>query len=130
MALDDDLLQQRAARIAELQKLGFRPYGQAFEFTHTIPQILAGYGSKSAQELEPPVRVRIAGRILTMRRMGKAGFAHLQQNGERLQIYIKKDAVSERDYQLYLANRLLMGLCESEHDEKAMISKLKTECGY
>ena len=101
MALDDDLLQQRAARVIELQKLGFRPYGQAFEFTHTIPQILAGYGSKSAEELEPPVRVRIAGRILTMRRMGKAGFAHLQQNGERLQIYIKKDAVSERDYQLY-----------------------------
>ena len=33
--------------------------------------------------------------------MGKAGFAHLQQNGERLQIYVKKDAVGERDFQLF-----------------------------
>ena len=43
----------------------------------------------------------IAGRILTIRRMGKAGFAHLQQNGERLQVYIRKDAVSEKEYELY-----------------------------
>ena len=41
------------------------------------------------------------GRIQTMRRMGKAGFAHLQQDGARLQIYIKKDAVPERDYKLF-----------------------------
>ena len=45
--------------------------------------------------------MRIAGRIQTLRRMGKAGFAHLLQNGERLQIYVRKDAVGERDYQLY-----------------------------
>jgi lysyl-tRNA synthetase class 2 len=38
---------------------------------------------------------------MTLRHMGKAGFAHLQQNGERLQIYVKKDAVSERDFQLF-----------------------------
>ena len=37
----------------------------------------------------------------TIRRMGKAGFVHLMQNGERLQIYVRKDAVSERDYALY-----------------------------
>ena len=38
---------------------------------------------------------------MTLRHMGKAGFAHLQQNGERLQIYVKKDAVGERDFQLF-----------------------------
>ena len=38
---------------------------------------------------------------MTLRHMGKAGFAHLQQYGERLQIYVKKDAVGERDYQLF-----------------------------
>src|SRR6202051_3609139 len=47
------------------------------------------------------MRVRTAGRLMTLRHMGKAGFAHLQQNGERLQIYVKKDAVGERDYQLF-----------------------------
>lgn len=47
------------------------------------------------------LRVRIAGRVKTCRRMGKAGFIHLLQNGETLQIYIKKDAVPEQAYKLY-----------------------------
>jgi lysyl-tRNA synthetase class 2 len=38
---------------------------------------------------------------MTLRHMGKAGFAHLQQSGERLQIYVRKDAVGERDFQLF-----------------------------
>ena len=101
MSLEDDLYQQRIGRIAEIEALGFKAYGQRFDFTHTIPQILAEYSSKPAAELEPRVQVRIAGRIQTIRRMGKAGFAHLLQNGERLQIYVRKDAVGEKDFALY-----------------------------
>jgi lysyl-tRNA synthetase, class II len=101
LALEDELLRQRSERLAQIEKLGFRPYGQAFAFTHTVPQILSEFGAKAAEELAEPVRVRVAGRIMTMRRMGKAGFAHLQQNGERLQVYIKKDALSEPDFELY-----------------------------
>lgn len=44
--------------------------------------------------------------------------------------YIQEKDVFERDYQVFLSHRLLMGLCESEHAEKSMIAKLKTECGY
>jgi len=44
--------------------------------------------------------------------------------------YISEKDVFERDYQIYLAQRLLMSQCESEHSEKSMIAKLKTECGY
>ena len=66
-----------------------------------FPRSWPAYGAKTAEELTPEVRVRVAGRIMTMRHMGKAGFAHLQQNGERLQIYVKKDAVGERDFQLF-----------------------------
>jgi lysyl-tRNA synthetase class 2 len=101
LSLEDDLLQQRLERIREIEALGFRPYGRRFEFSHTIPAILAEYGSKTAEELAAAVHVRIAGRVQTLRRMGKAGFAHLAQNGERLQIYIKKDAIPERDFALY-----------------------------
>jgi lysyl-tRNA synthetase class 2 len=101
LSLEDDLLKQRLARIGEIDALGYRPYGRRFEFTDTIPEILAAYGAKTAEELVPEVRVRIAGRLMTLRHMGKAGFAHLQQNGERLQIYVKKDGVGERDYQLF-----------------------------
>ena len=101
MSLEDDLYDQRVRRIAEIEALGFQAYGQRFDFTHTIPQILAEYGEKTAEQLEPRVQVRIAGRILTIRRMGKAGFAHIAQNGERLQIYVRQDAVSEKEYALY-----------------------------
>ena len=101
MSLEDELYQLRLARVAQIEALGFLPYGQRFDFTHTVPQILADYSSKTAAELEPRIEVRIAGRIMTIRRMGKAGFAHLAQNGERIQIYVRKDAVPEKDYELY-----------------------------
>lgn len=99
--MEQDLLEQRLQRIRDIQALGFRPYGQRFEFTHTIPDIRASYSSKTAEELTPRIDVRICGRLMTIRRMGKAGFAHLLQNGERLQIYVRKDSVSEREFQLF-----------------------------
>jgi lysyl-tRNA synthetase class 2 len=101
LALEDDFLRQRHERLAQIRQLGFAPYGHPFEYTHTIPQILVEYSSKSAEELADPVHVRVAGRILTVRRMGKAGFLHLLQNGEKLQLYVKKDAVPEAAYKLY-----------------------------
>src|SRR5436309_12923859 len=99
--MDADRLKQRLARIREFVALEEQAYGRRCYFTHTVPQILTDYGSKTAEELVPDVRVRVAGRLMKLRHMGKAGFAHLQQNGERLQIYVKKDAVGERDYQLF-----------------------------
>ena len=93
MSLEDELLKQRLGRIREIEALGHRPYGRRFEFSHTIPDILAAYGTKTAEELSPEMRVCIAGRLMTLRHMGKAGFAHLQQSGERLQVYVKKDIV-------------------------------------
>lgn len=101
MSLEQELMEQRVKRIREIEALGFRPYGQRFDFTHTIPDILAAYGSKTAEELAPRVEARICGRVQTIRRMGKAGFAHIMQNGERLQLYVKKDAVPAPDFALY-----------------------------
>ncbi|HFB98364.1 MAG TPA: lysine--tRNA ligase, partial [Bryobacterales bacterium] len=102
MSLEDEILRQRLARIKEIEALGFRAYGHRFDFTHTIPEILERWSAASAEELDrEPVPVRIAGRVQTIRRMGKAGFAHLQQNGERLQIYVRRDVVSEADFTLY-----------------------------
>ncbi len=105
MPLEDDLLQQRLARTGEIIALGYRPYGSAFDFSHTVPDVLAEYGSKTAEELgEASVAqgtVRVCGRVETKRLMGKAGFAHLAQGGAKIQIYVKKDAVSPRDFELY-----------------------------
>jgi len=101
LSLEDDLFEQRLHRTAEIEKLGFSPYGQRFDFTHTVPQVLSSYGDKTAEELAGKPQARIAGRVQTIRRMGKAGFMHLMQSGERLQVYVRKDAVCEQDYSLY-----------------------------
>jgi lysyl-tRNA synthetase class 2 len=103
--LEDELFAQRLTRVAELEASGHRPYGQRFDFSHTISAILADCAAKTPEELtaylETKPKVAVAGRIQTIRRMGKAGFMHLMQSGERLQAYVRKDGVSERDYQLY-----------------------------
>ncbi len=101
MSLEDELLSQRSDRIRQIEALGFLSYGHRFDFTHTIGDILKQYGNQTAEGLIARVDVKIAGRIQTIRRMGKAGFAHLVQGGDRVQVYVKKDAVSERDYELY-----------------------------
>jgi lysyl-tRNA synthetase class 2 len=67
-----------------------------------VPQILAEYSGQTAEALESArVTVRVAGRIMAIRLMGKAGFAHLQQDGQRLQIYVKKDAIGDAGYELW-----------------------------
>ena len=101
MSLEDELLTQRMERAGEIDALGFRAYGQRFDWTHSIPQIRAEYDAKTAEELASKPQVKIAGRIQTVRRMGKAGFMHLAQSGERMQVYVRKDAVPENDYKLY-----------------------------
>ena len=87
MSLEDELLKQRWEKIREIEQLGQRAYGKRYDFTHAIPQILAEYGSKTAEELSPDLKVRIAGRVKTIRSKGKAGFAHLAQDGDQLSAF-------------------------------------------
>ena len=102
MALDDHIYELRREKLRAIEALGQATYRSKYEFTHTLPQILAEYTAKTAEELEQVrVNVRVAGRIMAIRLMGKAGFAHLQQDGKRLQIYVKKDAVGEKGFELY-----------------------------
>ena len=102
MALDENIYQLRLEKLKQIEALGQCAYPTKYEVTHTIPQILVDDSGKDAQQLEASrVKVRIAGRIMAIRLMGKAGFAHLQQNGQRLQIYVKKDAVGEKGFALY-----------------------------
>ena len=99
--MEQELLQQRLERIREIEALGFQPYGRRFDFTDTIPHVRAEHESKSAAELETRIQARICGRVQTVRRMGKAGFAHLLAGGERLQVYVRKGEVPDADFQLY-----------------------------
>lgn len=97
-----DLVLQREKKLKAIQELGFELYPRKFDYTHTIPRILGEYSARTAEELDANrVQVRVAGRVMTMRPHGKAGFAHLQGDGARLQVYVRLDAVGERDFQLY-----------------------------
>jgi lysyl-tRNA synthetase class 2 len=102
LALDEKIYELRRDKLKQIEALGQQTYPTNYAFTHTVPAILAGYSEKVAEELENPhVAVRVAGRIMAIRLMGKAGFAHLQQGGQKLQIYVKKDAVGEKGFDLY-----------------------------
>ena len=102
MALDQKIYELRKEKLKQIEALGQQAYPYRYETTHTIPQILEGYSPKTGPELESPrVNVSVAGRLMSIRVQGKAGFAHLQQGGQRLQIYVRLDNVGEKAFQLY-----------------------------
>lgn len=97
-----NLFELRRGKLAEIEKLGQAAYPNQFPASHSIPEIRAKWGEATAESLESNhTTVSIAGRIMAIRVMGKAGFATLQQGGERLQIYVRLDAVGEQGWALY-----------------------------
>ena len=102
MSLEKKIYDLRQQKLRDIEALGQEAYPHKYAFTHTVPQILDEFGKNTAEELESPrVRVKVAGRMIAIRLMGKAAFAHLQQGGQRLQIYVKKDAVGDKGFDLY-----------------------------
>ena len=102
MALDENIYEIRREKLKKIEALGHPAYPRKYNYSHTVAQILAEYGGQTTEELESPrVTVRVAGRIMAIRLMGKAGFAHLQQDGQRLQIYVKKDAIGDAGFELW-----------------------------
>ncbi len=92
----------RQQKLEQIVALGQQAYPNSYRATHEIPAIWAEYGESTTEQLESPrVQVAVAGRLMTIRAQGKAGFAHLQQGGRRLQIYVRQDAVGEQAFALY-----------------------------
>ena len=97
-----NLFELRKAKLEEIEKLGQAVYPNQFPASHTIPAIRAQWGETQVEDLEAkPITVAVAGRIMAIRAQGKAGFATLQQGGQRLQIYVRKDAVGDEGFALY-----------------------------
>jgi lysyl-tRNA synthetase class 2 len=96
------LFELRKAKLVEIEKLGQSAYPNQFPTSHTIPAVRAKWDKSTSEELEANrVTVAVAGRLMAVRAQGKAGFATLQQGGERLQIYVRLDAVGEQGFALY-----------------------------
>ena len=98
----NELLVIRRNKLDELRGLGVDPFGSKFVRTHTAKDILTAYQEISKEELdEANVQVRIAGRIMQKRSMGKASFAHLQDITGKIQIYVREDALDANIYKAF-----------------------------
>ena len=82
--------EQRLANMRKLEELGFKPFGQAFERTR-LSEIRTGF--------EENKNVRAAGRLMTVRRMGKASFATFSDGSGNFQLFIKKDLLTEQQFE-------------------------------
>ena len=99
--LNDQLLVRRE-KLHNLREQGIDPFGKRFERTNSTKELLSLYGEFSKEELEEKeISVSIAGRIMTKRGKGKAGFAHIQDLHGQVQIYVRKDAVGDEQYELF-----------------------------
>ncbi|MGM9969954.1 MAG: lysine--tRNA ligase [Anaeroplasma sp.] len=101
----DNLTEQEKVRRSKLEKykeLNIDPFGQAYNVTHKSSEIKEKYAGFTHEELEQMhVEVSVAGRIMFIRKMGKASFFSIQDKMGKIQIYIKKDIVGEDMYALF-----------------------------
>jgi len=100
----DHVMQARREKLERIKSLGVDPFPYDFDWTHTIAGVYDMWDSFKMPEvgvaqLEP--QPRIAGRLVSMRLMGKAAFAHLQDQDARIQVYFKKDAIGEEQWELF-----------------------------
>ena len=99
--LNDQLLVRRQ-KMTDILENGQDPFGSRFERTHLSNEVLAQFEAQTKEELaDNPQSVTIAGRIMTKRGKGKAGFAHIQDLGGQIQIYVRKDAIGDDAYELF-----------------------------
>jgi len=86
---------QRLAHLETLKAAGHRPYGRAFERSASMESVRADFEEGKA--------VRLAGRLVAIREMGKSNFAHLQDGTGRFQIYVQKNAIGEEAFAAFKA---------------------------
>jgi lysyl-tRNA synthetase class 2 len=102
-----NLFELRKEKLKEIEKLGQAAYPNRFparqdEIATPLAVVRAKWDASTGEELEGKREtVAVAGRIMAIRQQGKAGFATLQQEGARLQIYVRLDAVGEQGFALY-----------------------------
>ncbi len=85
----NELIKRRYEELDELTKKGFESFAYSFDVNSDSKKI------KDTFKAETEMNVRVAGRIMAIRRMGKASFAHIQDHAGRIQVYLKKDEIGD-----------------------------------
>jgi lysyl-tRNA synthetase class 2 len=92
----------RIDKLKDLEALGVDPFGRRFDVTHHSESLKSTYGDMEKEALAAEeISVSVAGRIMTKRGKGKAGFMHIQDNDGQIQIYLRKDQLSEVEFTLF-----------------------------
>lgn len=92
----------RREKLQELRDKGIDPFGQRYDVTHFSGDIKEMYADNDKEELaELAISAKVAGRIMTKRGQGKAGFMHIQDRDGQIQIYVRKDAIGDDAYEIF-----------------------------
>jgi lysyl-tRNA synthetase class 2 len=103
-APESDLLRNRRENLRRVEALGLPAPPVRFPLTATVSEIAQRFHDSSGAELESSrVSVTTAGRVLALRTAGKAGFLDLSDGRARLQVYLRRDSVGDRVFELYQA---------------------------
>ncbi len=92
----------RLEKLKKLEELGVETYPYDFQRSHTITEIRNKFDQTKADELEKlETSVSIAGRIIAIRKMGKSAFMHMVDEAEKLQLYIRKEMITEGEMDIF-----------------------------
>ncbi len=91
-----EILAIRREKLEKIRALGFQPFAYKFECSHNSQAILANY-----EALAEKVEVKVAGRLMSIRKMGRASFSHLQDEQGRIQVYFQENKIGAQAYQLF-----------------------------
>ncbi|WP_101847097.1 lysine--tRNA ligase [Halobacillus sp. Marseille-P3879] len=98
----NDQMQVRREKLNSYKEQGLDPFGSKFERTALASDLQSQYDEYTKEELEEKqFPATIAGRIMTKRGKGKAGFAHIQDLSGQIQLYVRKDAIGEDAYAVF-----------------------------
>jgi lysyl-tRNA synthetase, class II len=98
----NDQLRVRREKMNTMRESGLDPFGKRFERTHNINELVEQYGELEKEDLEAKnVEVTLAGRMMTKRGKGKAGFANIQDLTGQIQVYVRVDAIGSEVYEIF-----------------------------
>jgi lysyl-tRNA synthetase, class II len=88
----------RRQKLAKLKDAGHPLYPNDFRPTFTTADILSKFGGSDEELASQPQEIKVAGRIMAIRKMGKASFFHIQDRRGRIQVYARKDRLGDDGY--------------------------------